>query len=95
MLLSEIWELFNNANAIIRLDYVLKDQNYIKKFRVSPYLNTKLITSKRILYHGGYSKELYSSWCGYVRHGKKNLATKLRKYSEITQSVWSWLSNFT
>lgn len=95
MFLSEIQELLNKANAIIKLDYVLKDQSYIKKFGISPYLNTRIATSKSILYNGGYSKELYYSWCGYVREGRKNLAIKLIKYSEIIQSIWSWLSNFS
>jgi hypothetical protein len=43
-------------------------------------MSTKHITSKRILYHGGYSRNLYPSWSNFVKQGRKNLTIKLKKY---------------
>jgi sulfur relay (sulfurtransferase) DsrC/TusE family protein len=92
--LRELWDLFNKSNAIANLDYILKDETYIKKFNISPYLNTKHISSKMILYHGGYSKSLYTSWNNYLKQGKKNLSLRLTKYCALNQHVHSWLTNF-
>ncbi len=66
---------------MVNLDYILKDELYIKKFGISPYLSTKYIASKRILYHGGYSKSLYPGWADYVKQGRKGLQLKLKKYN--------------
>jgi hypothetical protein len=92
--LTEQWEFFNKANAIITLDYVLKNAEMAKKLNVGPYLQTRVITAKKILYHGGYCKTLYTSWSSYVDNSRKRLAGRLRNYTSITQSIFGWYCNF-
>lgn len=48
------------------LDYILKDPKAMIKLQLVPYLPTRTITSKKILYHGGYCKSIYISWKKYV-----------------------------
>ena len=79
---------------MITLDYVLKDAEMAKKLKISPYLATRVITSRRVLYHGGYSKSLYSSWSNYVENSRKHLIPRLKCYTSITQSIYGWYCNF-
>jgi len=76
------------------LDFMLKDQKIMDDLKISPYLNTRVITSRNILYHGGYCKSIYESWNNYVDNSKKRLATRMRKYNPITQSIYGWYIQF-
>jgi hypothetical protein len=66
----------------------------MQKYNLSPFMNTRVITSKKILYHGGYSVHLYSSWHGYVTNGISKLENKIKKYNVYTQAVNGWSNNF-
>lgn len=92
--MAEQWEFFNRANAIITLDYLLKNAEMGRKLNVAPYLHTRTITAKKILYHGGYCRTLYTSWSSYVEVSKKRLATRLRSYNPTTQRVFGWYCHF-
>jgi hypothetical protein len=92
--LSEQWQFFNRANSIITLDYVLKNSAMASKLNIAPFLPTRVITARRILYHGGYCKSLYSSWSTYVDNSRKRLVGRLRSYNNTTQSIFGWYCNF-
>jgi hypothetical protein len=64
------------------------------KLKTAPFLPTSIQTSKNILYHGGYTKSLYTSWNNLLESSRKKLSQSLRKYSTCSQKVYSWYSNF-
>jgi hypothetical protein len=74
------------------LDYLLKDPKAAHKLQLVPYLPTRLTTSKKILYHGGYCRSIYPSWHNYVTLNKKKLTLKLTKYSPTLQAIHGWYS---
>ena len=76
------------------LDYALKDPKTYKQLKVVPFLPTRIITAKKILYHGGYSKSLYTSWNNYISNGKSKLSLKLNKYHNTIQSIHAWYTEF-
>ena len=65
-----------------------------KKLNVAPYLQTRVITARKILYHGGYCRTLYTSWSSYVDNSRKRLVGRLKNYTSITQSIFGWYCNF-
>ena len=79
---------------MITIDYILKDPKIAKKLQFSPYMATRISTSKNILYHGGYCQSLYFSWNSYVNKGKKMLTGHIKKYNPTNQSIHDWYSNF-
>lgn len=90
MFVAEQWELWSLGNAMSSLDYVLKDPNTAKKLDIAPYLPTRIISSWKVLYHGGYSKSIYQSWNNYVELGRKKLTSKINKYHNTIQSIHGW-----
>lgn len=89
---NDQWDLWSLGNAMSNLDYVLKDPKTLQKLGIIPYLPTRVRTSSKILYHGGYSKSLYESWNSYVENGRKKLTTKLSKYDDTIQAIHGWYS---
>ena len=77
------------------LDYLLKDPKTAKKYELVPYLGSRIVTSKRILYHGGYCKSIYTSWHNYVEAGKKKISSKLSKYHNTIQAIHGWCTQFS
>ena len=77
------------------LDYYLKFP-FLRSGITKQYLIGKkeYISSDRIIYHGGYSKTLYSSWHKYIITSKAKLAKKIEKYDELIQEINGWSQQF-
>jgi hypothetical protein len=93
-MLHEQWQFFNQANAMCTLDFMLKDPKIMEDLKISPYLNTRIITSRKILYHGGYCRSIYQSWSNYVDSSRKKLIPRMRKYNPIAQAIYGWYVQF-
>ena len=76
------------------LDYILKDPKTVKKLDIVPYLPTRIISSRKVLYHGGYCKSIYKSWNHYAESGRKKLISKLNKYHDTIQAIHGWYQQF-
>lgn len=85
-----ITENYETGSAIVNMDYYLKDpQNLKSSGMLRQYLvsSKEYIASDRILYHGGYSKGLYSGWANYVKQGRSDLPKKVSKLADRVQQV--------
>ena len=87
---ADQWEIWSLSNAMSNLDYLLKDPKTARKLELVPFLPSRVITAKKILYHGGYCKQIYPSWNNYIETGKKKLSSRLTKYHNTIQSIHGW-----
>jgi hypothetical protein len=90
MFVAEQWDLWSIGNAMSNLDYILKDPKTAKKLDLVPYLPTRIISSRKVLYHGGYCKSIYRSWNNYVESGRKKFTSKISKYHDTIQAIYGW-----